>query len=75
MKTRAECIKAAAAVMAAARAERDQLFADMGGGWEGALAVGRAAYRPGGPSVESIASTYEPWAEEERQKRAAGSAA
>jgi hypothetical protein len=75
--TRDEAIASASRVLAAARAERDALYASAGGGREGALAVARAAHRPGGPSVESIAQTYETWVREEIAKRdaAKGSAA
>lgn len=77
LPTRAEAITEAARVFAAARRERDQLFADFGGGWEGALAVGRAAHPRDPVRVDEAARTYLGWVQEERAKRDAtkGSAA
>lgn len=47
MKTRAECLALAAPLNAAARAERDQLCADNGGGHNEELAKRDAARQPG----------------------------
>jgi hypothetical protein len=66
LPTREQAITSAGQVLAAARAERDQLFAT-----GGAEAVADAAWRPGGPSKEQIARTYEGWVSEERAKQAA----
>jgi hypothetical protein len=62
--TRDQAIAAAGQVLAAARAERDQLYAT-----GGAMAVAEAAWRPGGPARDDIARRYEGWAQEERDKR------
>jgi hypothetical protein len=64
----------AAQVLAPARAERDQAFADAGGGWQGALIVGRLAHPRDPERAEKAARLYLGWAQEEIAKRdAAGS--
>jgi hypothetical protein len=77
LPTRAECIARAAAIFAAARQERDELFARAGGGREGALAVGRAAWPRDPRRAAAVAEKYLGWVEEDRAKREAarGSAA
>lgn len=61
-----QAIGAAAEVFAAARRKRDELYAA-----GGAEAVARAAYVPGGPSVEELAAGYERLAHQARQRKAA----
>lgn len=51
---------------AAARRKRDELYQR-----EGAMGVARAAYVPGGPSIEDLAEGYERLAERARQRQAA----
>jgi hypothetical protein len=53
-------------VLASARRTRDELYAR-----EGALGVARAAFVPGGKSVEELAEGYEALAEQARQSRTA----
>lgn len=65
--TREQAIASAGQVLAAARAERDALYAA-----GGPQAVAEAAWRPGGPDKEQIARTYEGWAREERARRNGG---
>jgi hypothetical protein len=73
---RERAIAEASRIMAAARQERDELFASAGGGRKGALAVAEAAAPAGTPEQKAaIAEKYLRWHNEERQKRAAGSAA
>lgn len=61
--TRDECLNAAGAALAAARATRDHLYAE--GGPE---AVARAAFVPGGPAVTELAGGYERLAQQARQR-------
>jgi hypothetical protein len=64
MTTRADAIAAAGAVMAAARAERDQLAAE-----GGPMAVAEAAWRPGGMPKAEIARVYAGLQAEARARR------
>src|SRR5258708_5312982 len=63
LKSRDECIREFAAGFSALRQERDQRYADAGGGREGALAVAMAATGAGTitPEVERIARKYQRW--------------
>jgi hypothetical protein len=67
--TRPEAIAAAAQVLAAARAERDQLAAT--GGPE---AVGAAAWPANPAKAAEVAAKYRRWQDEERGKRDASAA-
>lgn len=67
---RREAISAAGAILARARQERDQAFADAGGGREGALAVGRAAHPRDEDKAREAAERYLGWAREEQRKTA-----
>lgn len=55
-----------AGVLAEARRKRDELYAA-----GGAEAVARAAYVPGGPSVEDLTAGYEQLAQQARERRKA----
>lgn len=61
-----QAVNKAGDVLAAARRKRDETYAR-----EGAIAVARAAYVPGGPSVEELAAGYERLAQQARQARTA----
>lgn len=58
-----QAIGEAAEVFAAARRKRDDLYAA-----GGAEAVARAAYVPGGPSIEELAAGYERLAQQARKR-------
>lgn len=61
-----EAVDGMASIFAAARRKRDELYAA-----GGAEAVARAAYVPGGPSIEQLAEGYERLAQQARQRKAA----
>lgn len=71
---RKQAIREAAEVLAAAHAETDQRFADAGGGWAGAMAVGQAAWPKDATKAAEIAERYLTRVKKDRQKHATGSA-
>ncbi len=71
---RRRAIAEAGEVLARARLERDELFARAGGGGAVAAAVGAAAWPDDLQRAAEVAEMYLRWHQEERQKRAQGSA-